>query len=86
MSNDQENDKDKERSDAQETPELQKLDFVSILKSTLAAAFGVQSNKNRERDFQKGSIWVFIAAGIIFTLVFILTLLTLVRWVLSDGA
>ena len=40
---------------------------LQIIQSTLAAAIGVQSKKNRERDFQEGNAGTFIAAGIIFT-------------------
>lgn len=60
-----------------------KLGFKAILQSTLAAAFGVQSSKNREQDFKHGNLWVYLGAGTIFTIVFILTLLVLVRLVLA---
>ncbi len=56
--------------------------FFSIVRSTLAAAIGVQSSKNRERDFTQGSPLAFIAAGIIFTVLFILTVVTVVHLVL----
>lgn len=57
--------------------------FWRILQSTLAGAIGVQSNKNREKDFENGNIWVFVASGIIFTLLFILTITTVVRLAIS---
>ncbi|MFP5414422.1 MAG: DUF2970 domain-containing protein [Gammaproteobacteria bacterium] len=56
--------------------------FLSIVRSTLAAAIGVQSSTNRERDFTQGSPLAFIAAGIIFTVLFILTVVTVVHLVL----
>jgi len=56
---------------------------VKILQSTLAAAIGVQSKKNRERDFEEGNAGAFIAAGIIFTALFITTVLGVVQWVLA---
>jgi len=56
--------------------------FLSIVRSTLAAAIGVQSSKNRERDFTQGNPLAFIAAGIIFTVLFILTVVTVVHLVL----
>ena len=56
---------------------------VKIIQSTLAAAIGVQSKKNRERDFEKGNAGAFIAAGIIFTALFITTVLGVVQWVLA---
>lgn len=54
-----------------------------VLQSTLAGAIGVQSNKNREKDFENGNIWVFVASGIIFTVLFIVTITTVVRFALS---
>ena len=56
---------------------------VKIIQSTLAAAIGVQSKKNRERDFEEGNAGAFIAAGIIFTALFIATVLGGVQWVLA---
>jgi hypothetical protein len=56
---------------------------VKIIQSTLAAAIGVQSKKNRERDFEEGNAGAFIAAGIIFTVLFIATVLGVVQWVLA---
>jgi hypothetical protein len=52
-----------------------------IIQSTLAAAIGVQSKKNRERDFQEGNAGTFIAAGVIFTGLFIATVMTVVQLV-----
>ena len=56
---------------------------VKIIQSTLSAAIGVQSKKNRERDFEEGNAGAFIAAGIIFTALFITTVLGVVQWVLA---
>ncbi len=61
-----------------------KLSPVQVILSVLAAAIGVQSDKNRQRDFEKGNPLVFIAAGLIFTLLFIITLLVVVNWVLGS--
>ena len=54
---------------------------LRIIQSTLAAAIGVQSKKNRERDFQEGNAGTFIAAGIIFSAAFIATVMTVVQLV-----
>jgi|TARA_B110000483_G_scaffold77522_2_gene96542 hypothetical protein len=59
------------------------LSLSRIIRSTLAGAIGVQSNKNREEDFKNGSIWVYIVSGIIFTALFILTVTTVVKIALS---
>ncbi len=56
--------------------------FIAVAKSVMAAAFGVQNRKNRERDFQQGKPLHFIVGGIIGTLVFILFVILLVRLVL----
>ena len=57
--------------------------FKQILQSTLAAAFGVQSHKKRVQDFEEGNAGWFILAGIIFTVVFIFTVLTVVNLVVA---
>lgn len=62
----------------------QKPSFGQVVLSTLAAAIGVQSNKNRERDFKGGSIKAYVAAGLIFTALFVLTLVLVVKTVLSN--
>lgn len=56
-----------------------------IVMSTLAAGFGVQSSRNRERDFKQGKAGTFIAAGLIFTLLFIAVVATIVKLVLSSA-
>lgn len=66
----------------QET-QSKKIGLKAIIQSTLAAAFGVQSSKNREQDFQHGNFWVYLAAGTIFTILFIFAVLMIVRVVLA---
>ncbi|MFJ3449764.1 DUF2970 domain-containing protein [Pseudomonas sichuanensis] len=53
--------------------------FWQMLHSILAAAFGVQSGKNRARDFTHGKASHFILMGTVFTLVFVLALIGLVQ-------
>lgn len=43
----------------------------SVIKSILAAFFGVQRDAQRREDFEKGHPVVFIAAGILMGLVFV---------------
>lgn len=57
----------------------------AIIGSVFAAAFGVQSKKNQERDFKHGKARVFIIAGVIFTLLFIATVYTVVTIVLKQA-
>ena len=70
-------------SDKQQAP--QKPSFFNILVSTFAAAFGVQSSKNRERDFTGGNLYVYIAAGVIFTVGFVITMALIVKMVLKSS-
>lgn len=57
--------------------------LIQVIASVLAAGFGVQSKKNRERDFQHGNVLIFIGVGVIATILFILTIYGIVKWVLS---
>lgn len=61
------------------------LNPLQVVSSVMAAGLGVQSSKNRERDFKQGRLGVFIAAGIIFTLLFIGTVFTVVQLVLKGS-
>jgi hypothetical protein len=54
-----------------------------MLQSVLAAAFGVQSGKNRARDFSRGKPSHFIILGVLFTAIFVLVLFGLVKLVLG---
>ena len=68
-------DRDSRQKDARMTP-------LQVIGSVLAAAFGVQSNRNRERDFKHGNARAFIVAGLIGTVLFILTVAAVVKLVL----
>ena len=57
---------------------------IQVLGSVFAAAFGVQSKKNRERDFQHGRFLNFAIGGAVFTLVFLVSIYLLVSVVLAD--
>jgi hypothetical protein len=54
-----------------------------IVGSILGAALGVQNSKTQERDFQQTSPKVYIIGGIIFGVVFVMSLVLLVNFVLS---
>ena len=66
-----------------EAPE--KLNMLQVVSSVFTAGLGVQSSKNRQRDFKQGRLGVFIAAGIIFTLLFIGVVFTVVQMVLKNA-
>jgi hypothetical protein len=59
------------------------LSFREMLQSVLAAAFGVQSGKNRARDFSRGKPSHFIMLGVLFTAIFVLVLFGLVKLILG---
>lgn len=59
--------------------------FLQVIGSVLSAAFGVQSEANRERDFTGGSAKTYIIMGIIFTVIFIVALITVVNLVLKSA-
>ena len=61
------------------------LNPLQVIGSVFAAGLGVQSSRNRERDFKQGRAGIFIAAGIIFTLLFIGGLYAVVRLVLANA-
>lgn len=56
--------------------------FWQMLHSVMAAAFGVQSSKNRARDFSHGKPSQFLILGLLFTLVFALILFGVVKLIL----
>ena len=63
-------------------PQSGNLTVFQMLGSTIAAALGVQSSANRERDFTKGKAVHFILMGIAFTVVFVLAVIGVVNLVL----
>lgn len=60
------------------------IPFWRAVLSVLQASFGVQSSRNRERDFQSRSIMPFVVAALLFTVVFVLALVGVVALVLPD--
>ena len=52
-------------------PPDDKMTLLQVAQSVLAAAFGVQSSRNRERDFKRGSARTFILAGLVGTVLFV---------------
>jgi hypothetical protein len=58
--------------------------LINTVKSVAAAFFGVQSNKNRERDFSQGKLSHFIIVGIIGVFIFIAILIAIVALVIPS--
>ena len=59
------------------------IGLIDVFKSVFSAFFGVQSSKNRERDFQHGKPWHYIVVGLLMTGVFLLLVWGLVSLVLN---
>ena len=66
-----------------EPDEPKRMSLLQVAQSVLAAFFGVQSNRNRERDFKQGSAKTFIIAGLVGTVVFIAVVARVVKLVLG---
>ena len=58
--------------------------FFAVTMSVLAAALGVQTEANRQRDFSQKSPLPYIVGGLIFTVLFVLTIVGVVMLVLPD--
>lgn len=58
--------------------------FKETLKSVGAAFFGVQSDKNRKRDFTQGKFSHFVIAGILAVVLFITALVIIVSLVIPS--
>jgi hypothetical protein len=57
---------------------------LAVAFSVVAAAFGVQSEEARQRDFTHGSPLPYIIGGLLFTVLFVLTIVGVVMLVLPD--
>jgi hypothetical protein len=58
--------------------------LINTFKSVASAFFGVQSNKNRERDFSEGKLSHFIIVGVIGVIIFITILVAVVTLVIPN--
>ena len=67
------------------TPNENSLKLLQVIGSVLAAMFGVQSDKNRQRDFQQNSATAFIIVGIIMVIALVITMLIIVKAVISSS-
>jgi hypothetical protein len=73
---------DTDSNNNQDSEPVRDLSFWELVKSTSSAFVGVQSNANRERDFSRGKLSHFIWMGLLFGLLFVLTLVGVVQLVL----
>jgi hypothetical protein len=55
------------------------LTLLQVMRSVFSASFGVQSRETKVRDFNRGKPVHFIIAGLAFTVMFLVTLVTAVN-------
>jgi len=60
-----------------------KINTLKVILSVLSSFIGIQSEKNRERDFSASSPLYFIVIGILMTLFFIVSLYYFVNILIS---
>jgi hypothetical protein len=70
---------------SEEKKSAEGVTLLTIIASLFAGWIGVQSKKNRDRDFQHGKFSHFIIGGVIFLILFILTVVGVVQLVLSNA-
>lgn len=62
---------------------MSKPDLLHVIKSVLAAGIGVQSEENRRKDFEHGSLSSYLVVGFIATILFITTLIIIANSVID---
>ena len=62
-----------------------KPSLKNTFKSVASAFIGVQSNKNREKDFTQGKLSHFVIVGIISVIIFISALILVVNLVMPTS-
>jgi len=62
---------------------MAKPTFIEIIKSVLSAAIGVQSDENRKKDFEQGSLSTYVVTGLIVTVLFVVFLVFVVSTILG---
>lgn len=69
-----------------QSPAAQKqISLLSVVLSVIQASFGVQNARNRQRDFTHGKFGIFVAVAVVFTVLFVLTIVGIVSLVLPDA-
>ncbi|MDF1630381.1 MAG: DUF2970 domain-containing protein [Alcanivoracaceae bacterium] len=62
-----------------------KPSLIQVVISVLASLLGVQSSKNRERDFSKGDPKDFIGVYVVLVVIFVVSMIVLVNMVLASA-
>ena len=61
------------------------VSLLSFIGSLFSAWFGVSTEEKRERDFKHGKFSHFIIGGIIFVILFVLTVVGIVKVVMATA-
>lgn len=61
-------------------------EYWSVFKSVAASMFGVQTEQNRQTDFQKKSILPFLFIGVLFVVGFIGAIMIVVNLIIGSAA
>mgnify|MGYP001616129208 CR=1 FL=1 len=59
--------------------------ILQEIASVLASFIGMQNSRNRERDFTRGSPRRFVILGVVFTLLFVLLVVGVVKLLLRQA-
>ena len=71
-----------EQSSVDKEESAESVSIMQVIGSILASFYGVQSSKNRKRDFQSGKARTFIAVGVLMTALWYLAIYLVVTLVL----
>ena len=63
---------------------MSKPTVIDVIKSVVAAAAGIQSNENRKKDLEHGSLASYVIVGLVFTVLFVLMIVFLVSKVTGN--
>ena len=61
---------------------MSKPKITQLIKSVLSAAMGIQSEANRRKEFEQGSLSSYVIAGVVFTVLVVGGLILLVSVIL----
>ncbi|WP_394212504.1 DUF2970 domain-containing protein [Enterovibrio calviensis] len=62
----------------------EKVTIWEVVKSVFAAMLGVQSDKNRQRDFKQSSMLPYILVGVVFVVLFVMGLIGVVSLIMPN--
>lgn len=61
-----------------------RMSWWEVVKSVAASMFGVQSEKKRQADFSTHQSFLpFVIVGVVFVVVFVISLVLLVKWIVA---